>query len=149
MLVPSTRDGTSIVQQGDEISYLGETCTWRGVSGQRYRFSVYDTDTPTLSLDGVFILAVPGDLFVPYRPIIIGEAADFADHLPTAPERLRAMALGATSLHLYYCNRTHPDRLAVYRDLMARYGESLPVAAAPGPARPSAVIIPFRPRRAA
>lgn len=140
--------------QGGEVGYLGEACTWRGASGERYRFSVYDIDTPTLSLDGVFVLAAPGDLFVPFRPIFIGEAADFADHLPSCADRDRAIALGATTLHLYYSNRTHPDRFAVHRDLLARFGKDLSLTNRPEPvktepARTGAVIIPFRPRRSA
>jgi hypothetical protein len=145
--------GRCIVSYGEEANYLGESCTWRGASGQRYRFSVYDVDTPTLSLDGVFILAAPGDLFVPFRPIFIGEAADFADHLPKSVERRRAVELGATTLHLYYSNRTHPDRFRVFGDLMARYGADLALAEQtfgpvkqPAPAQPSAQIIQFRPR---
>ena len=54
---------------------VGETCSWLGQSGRRYRFSVYDLDAPTLELDGVFVFAAPGNLFVPYQPLFIGHSA--------------------------------------------------------------------------
>jgi hypothetical protein len=100
---------------------LGETCSWLGQSGRRYRFSVYDLDAPTLELDGVFVLAAPGNLFVPYHPLFIGTAENFALHLPSSAERLAARALGATTMHLYYTNLTNPDRWRVWRDLVDRY----------------------------
>jgi hypothetical protein len=88
---------------------VGETCSWLGQSGRRYRFSVYDLDAPTLELDGVFVFAAPGNLFVPFQPLFIGSAENFALHLPTSPERL------------YYTNLTNPDRWRIWRDLIDRH----------------------------
>jgi hypothetical protein len=140
------RRGGALTQRG-EIGFFGEVCTWRGASGRRYRFSVYPLDTPALALDGVYVLAAEGDLFTPYRPLLIGACADFARDLPGSTALQRAATAGASSLHLYYCNLTNPDRRALERDLIERYWP--PLNREPGWLRPAtapdrpAVVIPF------
>jgi hypothetical protein len=136
-----------------EIGFFGEIFTWRGASGRRYRFSVYGLDAPLLALDGVYVLAQAGDLFVPYRPLLIDACTDVARELPGSAAWYAALGAGASSLHLYYGNLTNPDRHRQARDLIERYrprlnrGAPWPRAAAqPAPER-RGVVIPFPLRR--
>src|SRR5262249_7668391 len=115
------RDGDPGMSTHATSIQASETCSWLGQSGRRYRFSVYDLDAPTLELDGVFVFAAPGNLFVPYRPLYTGTAESFAHDLPGSPELVAARALGATTLHLYYTNLTNPDRWRTWRDLVDRH----------------------------
>jgi hypothetical protein len=135
------------VARRGEIGFFGEIFTWRGASGQRYRFSVYALETiAPLALDGAFVLAGEGDLFVPYRPLLIGSCLNFARDLPGSDALERARAAGASSVHLYYGNLTHPDGRALARDLIARYRPPLnraPVRPSAPPSERSGAVIPF------
>lgn len=129
-----------------EDLYLSETCTWRGHSGRRWRFSVFDLDSPTLDLSAIFVLAREGDLFAAYRPLYVGEADSLGLHLPRAPERSAAAALGATSLHILYVDRGNEQRLSIWRDMIAHYAPPLNRARAgfaPRPVTQTCEIIPF------
>lgn len=134
-------------QRGDG-GFFGEICTWQGISGRRYRFSVYTLGAPTLELDGVFILATEGGLFAAYRPILVGDCANFARDLMGSVPFRAAVTAGASTLHLYYSNLTNPDRRAMKRDLVERYRPRLNFQAmawsrAETPATHPSVVIPF------
>lgn len=136
-----------MTQRGDG-GFFGEICTWQGISGRRYRFSVYALGAPTLELDGVFILATEGGLFAAYRALLVGDCANLArDLMGSAPFRA-AVAAGASSVHLYYSNLTNPDRRTMKRDLVERYRPRLNFQAtawsqAETPAGHPSVVIPF------
>jgi hypothetical protein len=133
-----------------EVGYFGKICTWRGTSGQRYRFSVYALDTPVLGLAGVYVLATEGDLFTPYRALLIDACGNFARDLPGSAILATARDAGATSLHLYYSNLTNPDPWAMKRDLVERYRPALnraPIWRMPRAADPRGVVVPFPAQR--
>lgn len=130
----------------NEHYQIGETCTWRGYSGRSYRFNVYDVDAPTLELDGVYVLAAPGDLFAAYQPLYIGAAENFADHLPLCLARGAALALGATTLHVFYAMSSTLDRHSIQQDLVDRYRPTLNkvrAGFAPEPGEPKGEVILF------
>ena len=56
------------------------------------------------------------------------------------------VAAGASSLHLYYCNLTNPDRRALARDLIERYRPPVNRESTwpqPATAERAATVIPF------
>ncbi len=136
----------------NEQFQIGETCTWRGFSGRSYKFNVYDVDAPTLQRDGVYIFAAAGDLFTAYAPLYIGAADNFASQLPQCRARMAALALGATTLHIYYGNAGALDRNAVQQDLLERYrpalnGSSIELEPEPSNRRGEVIPFPSRPRK--
>jgi len=135
-----------VTRCGDS-GFFGEIYTWRGASGRRYRFSVYALGSSMLALDGAYVLATAGNLFAPYRPLLIGACDNFARDLPGSAALHSAVAAGASSLHLYYCNLTNPDSQALARDLIERYRpphNREPTWRHPTPAiEHPAVVIPF------
>jgi hypothetical protein len=143
--------GVAGVAQHNEIGLYDLAYSWCGASGRRYRFSVYPLDAEFLALDGVYVLARPGDRQIAYQPLVIGHCADFAHELPGSATLAAARAAGATTLHLYYSNRTNPDRRAMTRDLVEchwpplnarpRRYSAAPGAVAAAPAM--GVVIPF------
>jgi hypothetical protein len=139
------------VAQRGEIGFYDLAFSWRGASGRRYRFGVHPLDAEPLALDGVYVLACAGDRWRAYQPLVIGHCADLARELPGAAALAAALAAGATSLHLYYSNRTDPDRRATTRDLVERHWPPLNArprrygapADAPAAAPAMGVVIPF------
>lgn len=136
----------------DETVWFGETCTWKGRSSRPHRFYVYDLDAPTLELDGVFILAAPGDLFTAFYPLFIGRSVNISQHLVDCPELPAAAALGATTLHLWYARPGAPSAHDVWADLLGRHAPPLNHARAgfaPNPHAPRGEVIAFPRRRLA
>jgi len=101
-------------------STLSQTCTWAGISGRTYQFTIYDPDTSWNDVPGNYIFAHETSAGR-WKADYIGETESFKERFSNHEKWPCATRHGATHVHAHVNQNGETARRAEETDLIRNY----------------------------